>query len=393
MKAKLILITAALGLSLSATAKTCGGSFSSWLSDFKQEAKRKGVSSSVINNALRGVTEDPQVLKLDRKQSVFAQDFLQFSSRMADGYRLGQGKKKIRGLSSYLRKIEARYGVPKEVIVAFWGLETDFGANTGNFSTFRSLATLAHDCRRPELFRPQLLAALKIVQKGHLPISQMKGAWAGEIGQTQLLPSDYLEKGVDMDGNGKIDLRRSSADALATSARVIKGMGWRRGQPWLKEVKVPNSMPWEEADLKIKHTLSQWGKWGVRYKNGGKVSGGSRASLILPLGKNGPAFLAYPNFGIFTEWNKSFTYALTAAYYATRLAGASKVSKGKGNYGKLSLAEVKQVQQKLQRKGYDVGKPDGVIGAGTRAAVKNMQKKLGLPADSWPNKELLRKLR
>ncbi len=370
------------------------GSFEGWLDGFRKEARADGISRSTIRSALGNVTFDPRVVKRDRSQGVFSQSFLKFASRMINKNRLGNGRARLKKHRALFKKVEQRYGVPGAVIAAFWGLETDFGGNMGDFSVLRSLATLAYDCRRPDKFRPQLMDALRLLENGDLRLSEMVGAWAGEIGQTQFLPTEYNKFAIDFDGDGKRNLRRSLPDVLASTANVIRHFGWQAGQPWLREVRVPRDLPWQEADIAIKHPVSQWAKWGVKRANGKALrADNTPASLVLPMGRNGPAFLAYPNFGIYLEWNHSLVYTTTAAYFATRLAGARPVSQGNGKASPLTGGQMKQLQSILHRRGYDVGKIDGVLGAGTRAAVKAMQLKLGMPADSYPTVALLNRLR
>jgi hypothetical protein len=213
------------------------------------------------------------------------------------------------------------------------------------------------------------------------------------MGQVQFLAERYLNYGVDFDGDGRINMMTSAADALASAANYLKAIGWRAGEPWLQEVRLTGDLPWEQADLTIKLPLSQWAAWGVTLADGRPLPAkGPSASLHLPMGRNGPAFLAYPNFDAYLEWNNSLVYSTTAAYFATRLAGAPKVTRG-SNDDLLTPAEVKELQQLLKARGYDVGKVDGIIGSSTRAAVKDVQLKLGLPADSYPSKQLLAKLR
>ncbi|HZY13627.1 MAG TPA: lytic murein transglycosylase [Beijerinckiaceae bacterium] len=207
-------------------------SFDRWLESFKQQAAAQGISQKTIAAALIGVTEDPSITSRDRSQEVFQQSFEQFSSRMISPDRLRKGANMLKRYGSILDRIEERFGVPGPVLIAIWGLETDFGVNQGRFSTIRSLATLAYDCRRPEKFRAELLDALRIIDRGEISPNEMRGAWAGEIGQTQFLPSSYLKFAVDFDGNGHRDLIRSSPDALASTANYLKSYGWLRGQPW-----------------------------------------------------------------------------------------------------------------------------------------------------------------
>jgi lytic murein transglycosylase len=377
-----------------AVAQQCGGGFDRWLANFKAEAASKGISRTTLAAAEPLMEFDQSIVNRDRGQKVFSQTFLEFSKRMAEGHRLSQGAQKIKQMGGTFQRIEQQYGVPAPVLVAFWGLETDFGGFMGNIPTLRSVTTLAYDCRRPGLFREQLLAALKIIERGDLTPENMIGPFAGELGQLQFLPVHYLDFGVDFDGDGRRDLIRSSQDALASGANYMQKLGWRRGEPWLQEVRVPAQLPWEQADVEIQQPRSQWARWGVTAASGGPLPADNlAASLILPMGRNGPAFLAYPNFKVYLEWNQSLIYATTAAYLATRLAGAQRVSPGRGEVESLSFNETRELQQLLARRGYDVGKTDGIVGSQTRAAVRDMQKKIGLPADSYPTPELLSRLR
>ena len=369
------------------------GDFSEWLNEFADEAKAVGISDHTVNSALHKVKFSKKVIEYDRKQKVFSQPFLEFAGRMVNEYRLVNGRKHLAENKAKFRKIERDYGVPAPVLVAFWGLETDFGANIGNFSTLTALATLAYDCRRPDLFRQQFMDALRIIERGDLRPSEMVGAWAGELGQMQFLPSEYLVRGVDFNKDGRVNLLKNPFDALASSAALLKHHGWKPDEPWLEEVRVPEQLPWEQADIKISHTRSQWSKWGVKKRDGNALTQDDTfATLILPMGKNGPAFLAYDNFHVYLKWNRSFVYATTAAYFATRLDGAPKVSNGRGNTQTLSFEQVKLLQQKLEKRGYDVGGIDGTIGSKTRAAVKEVQELYGFPADSYPTIALLNKL-
>src|ERR1700730_7820026 len=215
-----------------AQAAPCGtGSFEAWLTDFKNEAAAKGISQSAIASGLAGVTLDQAVLSRDHSQRVFSQSFEEFSGRMVPP-RLARGANLMKQYGSVLARIEQSYGVPGEVLVAIWGLETDYGVNIGKFPTIRSLATLAYDCRRAETFRAELMDALRIIERGDIAPSELRGAWAGEIGQTQLMPSSYLKFAVDFDGNGRRDLLRSAPDVLASTANYLASYGWQRGKDW-----------------------------------------------------------------------------------------------------------------------------------------------------------------
>jgi lytic murein transglycosylase len=395
---RLLGIAAALTiLTTSAQAAACGNSakgFDGFIKTFRKEAAAQGLSKRALA-ALDGVRYDAGIIKRDRAQNVFSQSFLEFQARMVTDYRIKQGAALIKKHKNLFSQVEEQYGVPGPVIVAFWALETDFGANIGDLPTIQSLATLAWDCRRPEKFRPQLFAALDLISKGDLTEDEMRGAWAGEIGQTQFLPYDYDESAVDFDGDGRRDLRTSIADVIASSANLLRKHGWQPGQPWLTEVRIPDNLPWDQADIAIKHPRSQWAKWGVKSVSGKPIKADSfPASLHLPMGRNGPAFLAYENFTTaYLKWNESLVYSTTAAYLATRIAGAPKVGRGNGEVEPLSYQQIVSLQEMLTKMGYDVGKIDGKIGKGTRAAVKDVQIKLGLPADSYPTADLLARLR
>ena len=386
--------TMLLGIS-SASFAACQppAAFGQWLQGFKKEAVGQGISPNVVSMALDGLIYDPSVIAKDRGQSVFAQTFLQFSDRMVNNNRLQIGSSLLKKNAPVFAKIQQQFGVPGPVLVGFWGLETDFGKVMGNMETLRSLATLAFDCRRPDEFRTQLMDALRVIQRGDLSPPEMRGPWAGEVGQFQFVPSVYWQYAVDFEGNGKRDLIHDTPDALASAANYLKGLGWQAGQPWLEEVRVPAEMDWASADVTIKKPRAFWAKQGVTYPSGKEVpADNTPTSLLLPMGRNGPAFLAYPNFDVYLQWNQSLVYSTSAGYYATRLAGAPAMSRGNGPLEPLSQAQTKQLQQLLAKRGYDVGKIDGVVGAASRNAIREMQVKFGLPADGYPTAELLAKL-
>ncbi|KGF70176.1 lytic transglycosylase [Hoeflea sp. BAL378] len=392
-KFPLALVLASLAASPAlAQAPACGGNFAQFLEGVKAEAIASGVSPDVAQAALRTVSVDNKVLSRDRAQGVFRQTFLEFSRRSVSANRMQVGAQKMKQFGEVFARAEAEYGVPAAVITAFWGLETDFGAVQGDFNTMNALATLAHDCRRPELFRPQLLAAIEMVGHGDLDPTGTTGAWAGEVGQVQMLPRDIIDHGVDGDGDGHVNLKTSSPDAILTAAKHINGLGWRAGEPWLAEVSLPEgNFPFEKSGLGQGMTLSDWTALGVSFPNGAPTTQNLPADLLFPQGRNGPAFLAFPNFSIYLEWNQSFIYTVSAAYFATRLAGAKPYDAGNPGDG-LGDVAMKQLQQKLVALGHDVGDIDGILGGGTRAAVRAEQLRLGLPADGWPDQDLLNRL-
>lgn len=376
------------GTSVDAGAGACGGDFADWIRGLRAEAVGLGVSEASAG-ALDRVRPNPKVLALDRSQNVFSQDWQTFAGRMVNAYRLKLGAGQLRDLAEVFALSERRYGAPGPVIAAFWGLETDFGAVQGDFDTLDALATLAHDCRRPGLFRPQLIAALRLLDLGYLTPRDLKGAWAGELGQIQVLPADYLDLGTDGDGDGRVDLKASKPDVILTGARLLHHLGWRAGEPWLMEVRTPDEMPWERTGLDQRLPGHQWAAWGVRDASGAELAtAGPPASLLLPMGRKGVAFLAYPNFEVFLRWNQSLVYSTTAAYFATRLAGAPKAHLGQPEPG-LSREQMARLQRRLAELGHDVGASDGILGAKTREAVRREQLRLGLRADAWPTPALL----
>ena len=385
---RILALAAAFLLPITAHAQ-CGGSFNSFKNGLKLEAVSKGISAANASAFLSGVRQDGKVLKADRAQGVFQKPFLEFSQRLISSSRINSGRSNAKRFDRVFDNVESTYGVNRHVLLAFWAFETDFGAFQGNFNTANALVTLAHDCRRPELFRPQVFAAMTLYERGQFDPSRTTGAWAGEIGMVQMLPRDILENGVDADGDGRVSLKTSAADALMSGGKMLQHLGWNAGQPWLQEVVVPSNLDWSKSGLNTTFSTKQWQALGVRPRQG-KLSN-LHASLILPQGHKGPAFLAYPNFNVYFKWNQSFTYVLTAAYFATRLQGAAAYETGDPDQG-LQAAQMKRLQSKLQKRGYNVGKIDGILGAGTRDAVQAEQKRLGLPADAWPTPSLLKNL-
>ncbi len=366
------------------------GSFEGWLDGFRKDAVAAGIKPGTISAVLDGMTADMSIIKSDRGQSFFQQTFLDFQGKLATQNRVTNGAAKIRSRKAIFDAVEKEYGVPAEVITGFWALESDFGVGMGKKPVLRSLATLAYDCRRGEMFREQFMYALKIIDRGDLRPEEMIGSWAGELGQTQFLPSHYFNHAVDYDRDGRRDLIRSEPDIIASSAAFIKTLDWRPGEPWLQEVRVPANMAWEKSGLDVKLPRSEWAKAGVTYPDGRKLAADAMpTSLLLPMGRLGPAFLAYQNFDVYLKWNQSLNYGITAAYLATRIAGAPPMGRGNGQPVGLDGPGLKELQTIMARRGFKVGEPDGKLGAGTRFAARAMQLKAGLPPDGYPTPELL----
>jgi len=369
----------------------CGGSFSGFVKDLKREAINSGHNAATTKAFFKSVKQDPKVLRADRAQGVFQKPFIDFTRHLISQNRVDRGRSMSKKYNSIFDRIESTYGIDRGVLLAFWAFETDYGAFQGDFNTLNALVTLSHDCRRPELFRPQVFAALKLYEQGGFDPRKTTGAWAGEIGMVQMLPYDILTNGVDGDGDGKVSLKTSAPDALMSGGKMLSHLGWKPNQPWLQEVKIPKGIDLTKTGPSQKYSVSDWAQMGVQPRAGSLANGNMQASLLLPQGHKGPAFLAYPNFDVYFEWNQSFTYVLTAAYFATRLEGASVYNAGNPDQG-LSGAQMKQLQKKLQARGYDVGKVDGILGSKTRIAVQKEQQRLGMPADAWPTPALLNKL-
>ncbi|MFG5382943.1 lytic murein transglycosylase [Yoonia sp. R2-816] len=378
-------------LASTAHAQTCGGPVGAFIEGVKAEAQAAGIPAATADSFFQGAQIDDAVLRADRAQGVFQKDFISFSRALISQNRIDNGRVYSQRNDATFDAIEARFGIPRGVLLAFWAFETDYGQVQGSFNTRNALLTLAHDCRRPDLFRPQLIAAIELYRRGGMNPTSTTGAWAGEIGQLQKLPREIVEKGMDGDGDGVVDLKSSSADALMTGANVLSSLGWRPNEPWLQEINVPANLDWGLTGLNNKATVADWAARGVTARNGSLGPANLPAAVLLPMGRNGPAFLAYPNFDVYFDWNKSFVYVTTAAYFATRLEGAPVYNAGNPS-PPLTGSQMQQLQQKLTARGHDVGGIDGILGAKTREAVQAEQVRLGLPADAWPTVDLLNRL-
>ncbi len=371
--------------------------FEDWLQDVRAEALSDGISQGTWQRVLPQLRRDPAIIKRDGQQGGFYKTFIDYVLPRAHS-RLERGRKLLRQNAELFRSIEKQYGVPGQIIVAFWGLETDFATqpSKSSYPVIRSMTTLAYDCRRAAFFRKNLMDALWMVETNEIAPENFVGEWAGEMGGLQFTPTNYRHYAVDFDRDGKADVIRSVPDLMASGANVLREYGWRRGEPFLQEVRVPKDLPWEQADLTlaVKHPVSYWSSVGVRDINGDALTGDQPAALMLPMGRLGPAFLAYPNFKALLTWNQSLNNALTAGYLANRIAdpGLPAMSPGRGKVEVLSLEQMKELQRRLQQKGFDVGKIDGYMGTKTRVAVRKMQLKWGMPADAYPDLEFFKRL-
>lgn len=380
-----------LTLGTTATAQQCGGDFGQFVQGLRTEAAERGHSQEAIDGFFRHASYYQRALDADRRQGIFTVPFTDFARRLISQGRMDNGRRNAERQAATFNEIERRFGVSRGILLAFWAFETDYGAFQGDYNTLDSLVTLAHDCRRPELFRPEVFGALELYEHGDFDPVNTVGAWAGEIGMVQMLPEDIVAHGMDGDGDGHVSLQTSAPDALMSGANILSSLGWRSGEPWLVEITVPQDLEWYQTGIHTTRRVSDWEADGVSGRSGALPMRNAQASIVLPQGRNGPAFMAYQNFNVLFEWNQSFTYVLTAAYFATRLEGAPVFDARNPEAG-LNGDQMRALQTALAARGHDVGRIDGILGSGTRAAVREEQRRLGMPADAWPTRALLNAL-
>jgi membrane-bound lytic murein transglycosylase B len=367
-------------------------SFDEWRDSFRLEALQAGIPAELFDRAFAGVTPDPSIITADRSQPEFTRPVWQYLEGALSEQRVSRGKRLLYQHAATLDGIEAHYGVDRNTLVAIWGLESSFGQIMGDKPVIRSLATLAHEGRRPGFAKSQLLAALEILHRGDISIDQLRGSWAGAMGQTQFIPTTYNTHAVDFDGDGRRDIWKSSADALASAAHYLQASGWEAGQPWGFEVTLPAEFDYALADSSIRKSLAEWRRLGLADLPVGKDD--ATASLLLPAGHRGPAFLVMDNFRAILRYNNSSSYAIAIGLLSERFDGAGKVraSWPQGEQP-LSRSERLELQERLSSQGFNPGAADGIIGANTRNAIRSFQQQLGWPADGHPTQELLGRLR
>ena len=392
--AAVLVLGAGFTAPLSAAEPSSSAPFSQWLEGVRKEASAAGISGNFLDVALAGVQPIKRVIELDRRQPEFTLTFWKYLDNAINPARIRRGREMMAKHQKQLQVTARRYGVQPRFIAAFWGLESNYGTHTGVFPVLGAVATLAHDKRRSRFFRAQLLAALTIMNRGDVNI-RVKGSWAGAMGNFQFIPTTYKGFAVDADGDGKRDMWNSYPDMFASAANYLSRSGWRSGWTWGREVQLPKGFKLEHSGLKIRKSLSQWQALGVRAIGGGRLpNGDAEASVILPAGYSGPAFLVYKNYRTILTWNRSILYAIAVGHLADRLVGAGPLkTKRPANEVALSRADVKDMQRLLAALGYDAGGSDGVIGPMTRTAIKAFQHKFLLPADGFPTMALLERLR
>ncbi len=369
--------------------------FDQWLVGFLARAKAKGISDATLNNAFRGAGYLPSVIEKDRNQSEFTKSLWDYLDSAASDARIKNGKAALRKHASTLDAIEARYGVDKEVVAAVWGLESAYGTFRGNIDVVSALATLSYEGRRGAFFEEQLIAALQILQSGDVAPRNMTGSWAGAMGHTQFIPTSYLAYAVDFTGDGRRDIWSDDpTDALASTAAYLARFGWVKGMPWGVEVKLPSDFDYTQANRKITHMPSDWARRGVTDINGKPVADFGSASILLPAGADGAAFMIFKNFDVIERYNTADAYVIGVGHLSDRLKGGSPIQANwpRGDRA-LTFSEREELQDLLTRAGFSTQGVDGRIGPNTINAVREYQRSKGLVPDGYPSLRLLKKLR
>ncbi len=380
---RFLLVVAVLALTAPARAD-----FAACVAGIKTEAAKAGISADTLSAAFANLEPDPKVLEFENFQPEFKTPIWDYMAALVDDERVADGKKAMVEHAVALKLAEDKFGVDRHVIAAFWGVESNFGESMGDRPLVRSLSTLACEpSRRPGFYRGELIATLKIADRGDVPLGELKGSWAGAFGQTQFMPTTFLRLAVDLDGSGR-DIVTNASAAFGSTANYMKKSGWRTGEPWGFEVKLPGGYS-GPSGRKDKHPMSFWEGKGIRRIDGGSLGEGD-AGLLLPAGAEGPAFLVTHNFDAIYSYNAAESYALAVAILSQRLAGGPDiVTPWPTDDPGLSRKERRQLQELLTKAGYDVGPPDGAIGAKTKSAIADFQGKHGLTVDGRASKKVL----
>ncbi|MDK3017024.1 lytic murein transglycosylase [Pseudodonghicola flavimaris] len=369
--------------------------YDAWVAGFRGRAAARGIAPEVVARAFRGAGYLPGVVERDRNQTEFTRTLEDYLAIAASDERVGTGREMYRRHGALLSRIEARYGVESRVVCAIWGLESRYGARRGDVPVISALSTLAYDGRRGSFFESQLIAALKILQNGDIPPAQMTGSWAGAMGHTQFIPTSYLAYAVDFDGDGRRDIWSADpGDALASAAAYLSRSGWRHGQPWGLEVALPSGFAAGLTGRGQARSVAAWQALGVRPAAGGRLPDHGTAAVLAPAGTAAPAFLVFQNFWVILRYNNSEKYGLGIGHLSDRIAGGGPiVGRFPPDANGLTLADRKEIQSRLMRRGYDTGGADGVIGSKTEAAIGAYQRRAGVTVTGKPSVALLRQLR
>jgi len=366
--------------------------FEDFLVQIRQMATEQGVSKTTIDKAFFQLSPRPDALKEDRKQPEFNQNFWSYVNKRVTQTRLNNGYDTLKQNSSLLNKTTQQYGVPTYVLVSFLGIESNYGYHTGSHNLVQSLATLAYDRRRSNFFTRELIELLKLIDKNKIPLDA-KGSWAGAMGAVQFMPTSVQAYGVDANKDGKINLWNDKQDIYASAANFLKKNGWAKGEKWGREVSIPKNFDYKKTGLGIKKSVNDWAKFGVLRANRNRLPNSNmKASLIVPMGHRGPAFLVYRNFDVIMDWNHSILYAISVGYLADRINGGGKLIAQPIDETLLSKDNVLTIQQTLNLLGYDTGVPDGMAGPKTRSATRQFQSDIGLVADGYVGYELFQQL-
>ena len=354
----------------------------------QQQARNAGVSENTTVDILGQVKPLPKILGYDRSQPEFVQTFTGYFSKRVNDWRINKGREKLAEHREFLSKLTQKYGVPAHYLIAFWGLETNFGGYKGKIPTIPALTTLACDQRRSVYFSAELIQALLLLERENLDQKDMIGSWAGAMGHTQFMPTAYMKYARDGDDDGKIDLWNNELDALASAAHFLQNLGWKTGFKWGREVLLPEDFNYQLAGKSHPQTLSFWSQQKVTQVSG-KTLGESdlKAAVVIPAGHTGPAFIVYPNFEVILRWNNSEYYGIAVGNLADRINGQGTLSKPLPELPNYTIVEMQQFQEKLNQLGFDVGEADGILGPATRKGVRAFQLSVGLITDGYPSKE------
>lgn len=369
-------------------------SFAEWLVELRAEASSLGISETTL--AALDELEEPleRVLELDGSQPEFVQTFTRYLSLRVTDRQVDRGQNLLRQHGELLEEVRHQYGVQPQYLAAFWAVESNFGSNTGGFSVLQALATLAYDPRRATMFRREMLIALQIIDEGHIAAARMSGSWAGAMGQLQFMPSIFNQYAVDGDGDGKIDIWNSLPDIFHSAANFLSKSGWKGDERWGREVILPENFDFALAGTGTRKPLSEWRDMGLLQTSGAPIPvADMRASVVIPAGAAGPAFLTYDNFRVTRVYNTPIFYALTVGHLADRFTGGPAIVYMPENEQAMSIEQVQELQELLNSRGFDSGVPDGRVGSQTRSAIRAYQEQIGLPMDSYASFTLLEALR
>ena len=376
-------------------AATSNLAFQRWIDGFRARARAQGIRDNVLTTAFQGARYNTDVIQRDRNQSEFTKQIWDYLDSAASETRVANGRAALEKHRSLLARIEDRYGVEAEVVAAIWGLESAYGTFRGKENIVEALATLSFDGRRGKFFEEQLIAALQILQSGDVAPSRMTGSWAGAMGHTQFIPTSYLSYAVDFNGDGKRDIWSDDpTDALASTAAYLAHFGWTRGQPWGVEVVLPRGFDYTQSGERIKKSPADWAAMGVRDVSGARVPGHGRASILLPAGARGAAFMIFDNFHVIERYNTADAYVIGVGHLSDRIRGGGPLRSGWPREDRnLRFTEKQEMQRLLTSRGFDTEGVDGIIGPNTIQAIRRFQSAQGLTPDGYASYDILRRLR